>query len=100
MIKASIRDLTRADLAGRTALVRADLNAPLEHGRIADETRIRESIPTLRYLRDAGARVLVMSHFGRPKGVDPTYSLRLVAEHLSDSLGGVVLFVPELVGPQ
>lgn len=99
MTKQSIRDLTPADLGSRTVLVRADLNAPLEHGRIADETRIRESIPTLRYLRTAGARVLVMSHFGRPKGVDPAFSLKVVADHLAEGFGGDVRFVSELVGP-
>ena len=99
MPKASIRDLGRIDLAGRRVLVRADLNAPLEDGRIADETRIRASIPTLRLLREAGARTLVISHFGRPKGPDPAFSRAGGAEHLRDTFGGEVGFHPELVGP-
>ncbi len=98
MAKASIRDLSRADLAGRRALVRADLNAPLADGLIADKTRIRESIPTLFYLREAGARIVVMSHFGRPQGPDPEFSLQVVVEHLDESFGGV-RFHPGLVGP-
>jgi phosphoglycerate kinase len=78
----SVRD---ADIAGKRVLVRSDLNVPLEGGRIADETRIQASLPTVRLLldRDAG-EVTVCSHLGRPKGLDPAFSIRPVAERLRE----------------
>jgi phosphoglycerate kinase len=80
----SVRD---ADIAGKRVLVRSDLNVPLEGVRIADETRIQASLPTLRLLldRDAG-EVTVCSHLGRPKGEDPAFSIRPVAERLRELL--------------
>jgi phosphoglycerate kinase len=80
----SVRD---ADIAGKRVLVRSDLNVPLEGGQIADETRIRASLPTLQLLleRDAG-KVTVCSHLGRPKGEDPAFSIRPVAERLRELL--------------
>jgi phosphoglycerate kinase len=80
----SVRD---ADVGGKRVLVRSDLNVPLEDGHIADETRIRASLPTLQLLldRDAGA-VTVCSHLGRPKGEDPAFSLRPVGERLQELL--------------
>jgi phosphoglycerate kinase len=81
----SVRD---ADVGGRRVLVRSDLNVPLEDGRIADETRIRASVPTLQLLLERDAeRVTVCSHLGRPKGEDPTYSLQPVRERLQQLLG-------------
>jgi phosphoglycerate kinase len=80
----SVRD---ADVGGRRVLVRSDLNVPLEDGRIADETRIRASLPTLELLLDREAeRVTVCSHLGRPKGEDPKYSLQPVRERLRQLL--------------
>ena len=81
----SVRD---ADVAGKRVLVRADLNVPLEDGRVADDTRIRAALPTLRLLleRDA-AEVVVCSHLGRPKGPDPAYAIAPVAERLLELLG-------------
>ena len=99
MTKASLRDVPRADLTGRRLLVRADLNVPLEDGRITDDTRVRETLPTLRLLKDAGARTVVVSHLGRPKGPDPASSLRVVADRLRELLGGTVRFHAGLVGP-
>jgi phosphoglycerate kinase len=80
----SVRD---ADIAGKRVLVRSDLNVPLEGGQIADETRIQASLPTLQLLleRDAG-KVTVCSHLGRPKGEDPAFSIRPVAERLRELL--------------
>jgi phosphoglycerate kinase len=80
----SVRD---ADIGGKRVLVRSDLNVPLEGGKIADETRIQASLPTLQLLleRDAG-EVTVCSHLGRPKGEDPAYSIRPVAERLRELL--------------
>ncbi len=80
----SVRD---ADIAGKRVLVRSDLNVPLEEGRVADDTRVRASLPTLRLLleRDA-AEVTVCSHLGRPKGEDPALSIRPVADRLRELL--------------
>ena len=80
----SVRD---ADIAGKRVLVRSDLNVPLEGGRIADETRIQASLPTLQLLLERGAgEVTVCSHLGRPKGEDPAFSIRPVAERLQELL--------------
>jgi phosphoglycerate kinase len=100
MSKKIVSDIDSASLAGRTVLVRADLNVPLDDGRISDDRRIRASLPTLRLLTDAGARVVLLSHLGRPKGApDPKYSLGPVAERLAELLDGGVRFVPETAGP-
>ena len=89
----TVRDLP---VAGRRVLVRADLNVPLDGGRITDDTRIRASLPTIRYLREQGAEVIVCSHLGRPKGeARPELSLRPVAERLSELLGEPVAFGAE-----
>ncbi|WP_153396697.1 phosphoglycerate kinase [Ornithinicoccus halotolerans] len=88
------------DLRGRTVLVRSDLNVPLdEEGAITDDGRVRASVPTLRRLLDAGARVVVTAHLGRPSGApDPRYSLRPVAHRLSELLGEHVAFAEDTVG--
>jgi phosphoglycerate kinase len=93
----TVRDLP---VEGRRVLVRADLNVPLDDGRITDDTRIRASLPTIRYALEHGATVILMSHLGRPKGKpNPEYSLRPVAEHLSTLLGKPVQFAEDCIGP-
>jgi phosphoglycerate kinase len=86
---------------GRCAFVRVDFNVPMsDTGRITDDRRIREAVPTIRYLIDHGAKVVLASHLGRPGGIpNPKYSLRPVAERLAHLLGQPVEFVPETVGP-
>lgn len=87
------------DLAGRRVLVREDLNVPVEHGEIRDETRLRAALDTLRDLSDRRARVIVMSHLGRPRGrPDPGLSLRPVARRLGELLGRPVAFAADCVG--
>ncbi|HXG75321.1 MAG TPA: phosphoglycerate kinase [Gaiellaceae bacterium] len=82
------RSVREADVAGKRVLVRADLNVPLEDGRVADDTRIRASLPTIRYLLDAGAaEVVVCSHLGRPKGPDPAFAIAPVAARLQELVG-------------
>ncbi|MBI4888479.1 MAG: phosphoglycerate kinase [Acidobacteria bacterium] len=98
-VKTTIRDL---DLAGRRVFVRVDFNVPLNGGVIGDDTRIRESLPTIRYARDAGARaVIVASHLGRPGGKpNVELSLKPVAARLGELLGSPVVFAPDCVGPE
>jgi len=96
--KKTVRDV---DLAGKRVLMRVDFNVPLKEGRVDDETRIRAALPTIRYILDHGASLVLMSHLGRPKGkVDPALSLRPVAEKLSEVLGRQVLFVGDCVGEE
>src|SRR5881409_2413321 len=84
------------DVAGRRVLVRSDLNVPLDGGRITDDGRIRASVPLLTALLDAGAKVVVCAHLGRPKGSpDPKYSLAPVAARLGELLGREVTFVDD-----
>ena len=93
----TIRDV---DVGGRRVFVRADLNVPLEDGRITDDTRIRASLPTIVNLLERGATVVLASHLGRPKGkiVDPL-RLRPVAERLSQLLGRPVRMTGDALGP-
>jgi phosphoglycerate kinase len=90
---------TLGDVQGKRVLVRSDLNVPLDDGAISDDGRIRASVPTIRKLLDAGARVVVMAHLGRPKGSpDPAYSLGPVAVRLGELLGTTVTFATDTVG--
>src|SRR5437660_12935550 len=98
MKKLSIRDL---ELSGKRVFVRTDFNVPLENGRVADDTRIRETLPTLKLARERGARLVLASHLGRPKGKpDPRYSLRPAAGKLADLLGAPVEFAADCVGAE
>ena len=88
------------DLRGKRVLVRSDLNVPLDGDRITDDGRVRASVPTIARLSEAGARVIVTAHLGRPKGApDPQYSLRPVADRLGELLGTDVAFAEDTVGP-
>lgn len=89
------------DLTGKRVLVRSDLNVPLDGLTITDDGRVRASVPTIERLARAGAKVLVLAHLGRPKGVpDPAYSLKPVAERLGELLGQPVLFAGDTAGPE
>ena len=94
--KKSLRDLPPQALDGRRALVRVDFNVPLTDGRVADDTRIRAALPTIGYLREKGARVVLLSHLGRPTGrPDPQYSLTQIVRHVERILSTSVEFIPD-----
>jgi phosphoglycerate kinase len=99
--KKTVRDL---EVEGRRVLVRVDFNVPLEgegsDRRVADDTRIRAGLPTLEYLRERTARPLVVSHLGRPKGVDPAFSMRPVSQRFAEITGWDVRQAPAVVGPE
>jgi phosphoglycerate kinase len=98
MEKLSIRDL---NLTGKRVFIRADFNVPLENNKVADDTRIRATLPTLRLAIERGGRLVVASHLGRPKGkADPKYSLAPVAARLKELLGRPVIFSSDCVGQE
>jgi phosphoglycerate kinase len=95
------RQLADLDVAGKRVLVRVDFNVPLDGGTITDDTRIRSAISTIEWLVEHGARIVLCSHLGRPKGkVDDSLRLKPVAEHLANLLGKPVRAVGEVTGPQ
>ncbi|RZA11777.1 MAG: phosphoglycerate kinase, partial [Proteobacteria bacterium] len=98
---ASFKTLDDAgDVTGKVALVRVDLNLPMDGGRVTDETRIRAAAPTILELASKGAKVLLLAHFGRPKGArSSTQSLSMVIDAVQSVLGKEVMFVPEVAGP-
>jgi phosphoglycerate kinase len=95
--KASVRD---AEVDGRRVLVRVDFNVPLAGRRVADDARIRAALPTLELLRDRGAKLILVSHLGRPDGPDPELSMEPVATRLEELLGTAVRLAPGVVGPE
>nr|MBA4169940.1 phosphoglycerate kinase [Chloroflexota bacterium] len=99
MDAATLRDLD-VDLSDRRVFLRADLNVPLDDGRITDDTRIRASLPTIAYLLERGAVVVLASHLGRPKGkVNDALRLKPVADRLSQLLGRPVRMTGDALGP-
>lgn len=96
-----IKQFQNENLRGKRVLVRVDYNVPLENGQITDDTRVTASLPTLQHLVKQGAKVILISHLGRPKGqVNPKYSLAPVAQHLSKLLGKPVAFAKDCVGAE
>ncbi|PPR84290.1 hypothetical protein GOBAR_AA36425 [Gossypium barbadense] len=101
MAKKSVGDLTAADLKGKKVFVRADLNVPLDDSQnITDDTRIRAAIPTIKHLIQNGAKVILSSHLGRPKGVTPKFSLAPLVPRLSELLGIQVVKADDCIGPE
>ncbi len=93
----TVRDV---DWSGKTALVRVDFNVPMQDGRVADDTRIRAALPTLQFLREKGAKIVLLSHLGRPDGKPAEkYSLKPVAARTAELLGAEVRFAADCVGP-
>jgi phosphoglycerate kinase len=96
--KKTIRDI---DVRGKRVLVRVDFNVPVKEGKVGDDTRIRAALPTLEYLLENGAALILCSHLGRPKGeVKSEFSLRPVAEYLGNLLGKPVAFAEDCIGPK
>ncbi|MFA0767210.1 MAG: hypothetical protein OXFUSZZB_000538 [Candidatus Fervidibacter sp.] len=94
-----LRTVRDADVQGKRVLVRVDFNVPIESGKVLDDWRLRATLPTIRYLTERGAKVILLSHLGRPKGKrDEQFSLRPVAQRLSELLGQPVQFADDCVG--
>ena len=95
-MKRTLESLDKSSLDGRRALVRVDFNCPIKDGTVTDDTRIRAALPTIKYLRDRGSRLVLLSHLGRPKkGPDPKYSMQPVVRALEKLLGSPVTFLPD-----
>ena len=92
------RTLDQADLKGKRVLVRVDLNVPVENGKVTDATRIERAVPTIKAITDKGGKVILLSHFGRPKGRDPKESLKPVAQDVSRVIGKPVAFADDCIG--
>jgi phosphoglycerate kinase len=98
MNKKTVKDI---DLKGKRVLMRVDFNVPMQDGKVTDDKRIKASLPTIQYVLDQGASLILMSHLGRPKGgPSPEFSLKAAAETLSNLLGRPVKMAPDTVGPE
>src|SRR5512136_1735621 len=99
MNKKTVRDI---ELKGKRVLMRVDFNVPMQGGAVSDDKRIKASLPTIQYVLDQGASLVLMSHLGRPKGIgfDPEFSLKAAAEALGKLLGRPVQMAPDCVGPE
>ena len=96
----TFRSLDDADVKGKRVLLRVDLNVPMQDGKVSDSTRIEEIVPTIIELADNGGRIILLSHFGRPKGPEPKYSLRPVVPEIARLLKRPVGFAEDCVGPK
>ncbi|HRQ24021.1 MAG TPA: phosphoglycerate kinase, partial [Anaerolineales bacterium] len=97
MNKKTVKDI---DLKGKRVLMRVDFNVPMADGKVTDDKRIRAALPTIQYVLDQGASLLLMSHLGRPKGAsNPEFSLRAASEVLSTLINRPVTMAPDCVGP-
>src|ERR1700722_11997156 len=95
----NFRTLDDADVSGKRVLLRVDLNVPIENGKVGDATRIERVLPTIREIADKGGKVVLLAHFGRPKGgPDTANSLRPVAATVSELLGRPVGFATDCIG--
>src|SRR5262245_9385668 len=94
-----VRTTAGVDVRGMRVLVRADLNVPVQDGAVSDATRLTRLAPGIQDLIARGARVVVISHFGRPKGREPEFSLKPVAAKLSEILGVRAAFAGDCIGP-
>jgi phosphoglycerate kinase len=100
-VKRTLESLDPAAIDGRRALVRVDFNCPIKDGKVGDNTRIRAALPTIEYLRSRGARLVLLSHLGRPKGgPDPTYSMEPVVREVERLLGAPVTFLRDPLSDQ
>ncbi|MGL4378618.1 MAG: phosphoglycerate kinase [Microcoleaceae cyanobacterium] len=100
MTKKTVANLSASDLTGKRVLVRADFNVPIDKGNITDDTRIRAALPTIQDLTSKGAKVILSSHFGRPKGVDDKLRLTPVAKRLGELLGKEVKKTDDCIGDE
>jgi phosphoglycerate kinase len=94
----SFRTLDEAPVKGQRVLVRVDINVPMENGRVTDTTRIDRVMPTIREIADRGGKVILLAHFGRPKGRDPRESLKPIAKAFEDVLGKPIAFAEDCIG--
>jgi len=95
----AFRTLDQAGLSGKRVLVRVDLNVPMEAGKVSDDTRLRAAAPTIREISEKGGKVILLSHFGRPKGRDEKQSLKQIVPALSQVIGKPVTFASDCIGP-
>ena len=101
MSKLTLADLQGQYLSGQTAVVRCDFNVPIQDGKVTDDTRIRASLPTIKYLRENGARLVLLSHLGRPKGVRvEALSLRPLVRVLEGHLGAPITFLDDPIADE
>src|SRR3954467_9586873 len=94
----SFRTLDDVDVSGKRVLLRVDLNVPMENGRVSDATRLERVAPTITEIAHKGGRVILLAHFGRPKGRDPRDSLKPVAAAVAQHLGRPVAFAEDCIG--
>ena len=97
----TLNTIKDADLKGKRVLIRVDFNVPLKEGKVTDATRIKAALPTVKYILDQGASLVVMSHFGRPKGQkNPDFSMAPIAKEFEALLGRPVKLAPDVIGEE